>query len=62
MIHGAVLQRQAVVHRIDERPAVVKDHEFKKVNDEACALPVELPRDRQLGGSRVSSRHREWKR
>lgn len=24
--------------------------------NEACALPVELPRSRQLGGSRVSSR------
>lgn len=58
---------------IDERPAVArtravgKDHEFKKVNDDETKrtlFPSKLPRDRQLGGSRVviPSQFREWKR
>jgi hypothetical protein len=60
---GAVSKRQAVAHHDQRMPAVARARgrkgsqvqEGERRGNEACALRVELPRDRRLGGSRVSS-------
>jgi Protein of unknown function, DUF488 len=48
---------RVLVDRVWPR-GLTKEHASVNVwlGNEACALPIELPRDRRLGGSRVSSR------